>query len=78
MTVPLEIVAVAVAVVPTPTPISGGAMTEIVGVEVYPLPPETIVYSVIVPAVETVAVSAAATGSVEPATIRPLKSVAES
>ena len=43
MTVPLEIVAVAVAVVPTPTPISGGAMTEIVGVEVYPLPPETIV-----------------------------------
>ena len=77
-TAPAEIVAVAVAVVPIPTPTSGGATTEIVGIEVYPLPPDAIVYPVIVPAVETVAVIAAATGSAEPLTIKPLKSLAES
>ena len=65
-------VAVAVAVVPIPTPIVDGAAIDIETDEPeYPEPPSFIVSEEIVPATETTAVIAAATGSL-PVTIRPL------
>ena len=78
---PPETIAVAVAVEPTPTVPSdlikvptptGGAEIDIVGVEVYPDPPLTIVKSEIVPPTPTVAVNPAATGSGEPDTTKAL------
>ena len=34
---------------PTPTPITGGALIDMVGADVYPLPPETVVSPVTTP-----------------------------
>ena len=55
---PFVIVTVAVAVVPTPTEIPiPGLPIDIVGADVYPLPPPVIVNPETVPAVDTVAVN---------------------
>ena len=62
---------VADAVVPTPTPIELGADIFTLTVDpVYPDPPLPIVNALIVPAAETVAVIAAATGSSDVLTIK--------
>ena len=58
---PFDMVALAIAVVPIPTPIEGGELILIVADPLYPEPPFVMSNEDIVPAADTIAVTAAPT-----------------